>query len=346
MNPATRFTNLTIDQRATAIEQAATSRGVNPIIMEKDFWVSWLLGVLFSESDLRPHIVFKGGTSLSKVYQIIERFSEDVDLSISPAFVGVDVDAFEKIASRNRRDKAMKAMQKLCCEKAKEEIAPILEQTITRHLGEHPQGRWLSYEEDQQSQSPVIYFHYPGATPTGLDYIRRNVKLELGSLTDQQPVDHHTIRPWVADEFPEVFDDWQCEVVALDISRTFWEKITILHCEFHRPEELPTPDRYARHYYDVSRLLTYRNAQAFLADQALAARVADWKSKLFTREWARYDTARHGSLKLAPPEARRAALKRDYESMRPLFLKEPPKFEEVIRQLIDAEEKINSIAGR
>jgi hypothetical protein len=311
--------------------------------MEKDFWVSWLLGVLFSEPELSPHLVFKGGTSLSKVYNIIERFSEDVDLSISPAFVGVDVDAFEKIISRNRRDTAMKRMQQLCCEKAKENIAPILEQTITRYLGEPPLGRWLAYEEDRQSHSPVIYFHYPGATATSLEYIRRNVKLELGSLTDQQPTDHHTIRPWVADAFPDVFDDWQCDVVALGISRTFWEKITILHCEFHRPEDQATPDRYARHYSDVSRLLTHRDAPVFIADKALAARVADWKSKLFTRGWARYDTAKHGTLRLAPAEARRAALRRDYESMRPLFLNEPPIFEEVIRQLTVAEEMINSL---
>jgi hypothetical protein len=258
------------------------------------------------------------------------------------ALVGVDVDAFEKTPGRARRDAAMKDMQRLCCVKAKENITPLLEKTITSYLGEAPRGRWLTYEEDHQSQSPVIYFHYPGGTATGLTYIRRDVKLELGSLTDQQPIGRRVIRPWVADAFPAVFDDWQCEVVALDISRTFWEKATILHSEFHRPEELPTPDRYARHYFDVSRLLAHRDAPVFAADKALAVQVANWKSRLFPRAWARYDTAKHGSLRLAPPEARRLELGRDYGSMRPLFFNEPPKFEEVLGQLAAAEEKINA----
>ena len=304
--------------------------------------MSWLLGVLFSEPKLRSHIVFKGGTSLSKVYKIIDRFSEDVDLSISPAFVGVDVDAFEKITSRSGRDAAMRRMQQLCCEKAKETIAPLLESAITRFLGEPPHGFWLTQEEDQQTRTPVIFFHYPGAATTGMDYIRRNVKLELGSLTDQQPTDRQAIRPWVAEVFPDVFDDWRCDVIALDISRTFWEKLTILHCEFHRPEDQPTPDRYARHYSDVSRLLTHQDAPVFIANKLLATRVSEWKSKVFARRWARYDTARHGTLRLVPPEARRSALKKDYESMRPLFLNEPPSFEDVIRQLSVAEEKINA----
>ena len=88
MNPAPHFLELPPERRALAFDQAATSRGLHSAILEKDFWVCWLLGILFSEPDLAPHLVFKGGTSLSKVYNAIDRFSEDVDLSVSPAFVG------------------------------------------------------------------------------------------------------------------------------------------------------------------------------------------------------------------------------------------------------------------
>ena len=84
------------------------------VMVEKDFWVCWLLGLLFADPELAPHLVFKGGTSLSKVYGIIDRFSEDIDLSMSPAFVGVDEAAFEAMRSRTRRDAAMTQMQTQC----------------------------------------------------------------------------------------------------------------------------------------------------------------------------------------------------------------------------------------
>jgi predicted nucleotidyltransferase component of viral defense system len=97
VNPAPHFLTLTPQRRALAFEQAATQRGLNAAILEKDFWVCWLLGTLFSHPVLQPHLVFKGGTSLSKVFGVIDRFSEDVDLSVSPAFVGADAQPFRRV---------------------------------------------------------------------------------------------------------------------------------------------------------------------------------------------------------------------------------------------------------
>ena len=110
MNPARQFLALTPERRALAFEQAATQRAVDPVIIEKDFWVCWLLGVLFEKPRLAPYLVFKGGTSLSKVFGAIDRFSEDVDLSVSPAFVGADAKAFDALTSRTQRDVAMAEM--------------------------------------------------------------------------------------------------------------------------------------------------------------------------------------------------------------------------------------------
>lgn len=340
---ARAFLALTPQRRALAFEQAATQRAVHPVILEKDFWVCWLLSALFSHSALAPHFIFKGGTSLSKVFGVIDRFSEDVDLSVSPVFVGADVQALEAPASRTRRDAAVAEMQRLCSVKAKDTIAPLLEAAIRDALGAPAAGgSWLSYELDAHAQSPILYFHYPAVQTAGLDYVPRRVKLELGSLTDQQPTGRHAIQPWVAEEFPEVFADWRCEVIALELTRTFWEKATILHVEYHRPHDQPTPDRYARHYADVARLLEHGDAAAFLIDKAMCVRVADWKSRFFPRAWARYDLARHGSMRLVPPDDRRAALAEDYSVMRPLFLREPPPFEQLMEQLAAAERTINA----
>ena len=199
----------------------------------------------------------------------------------------------------------------------------------------------MTFELDPQAHSPILYFNYPAQQTTGLGYIRRNVKLELGSLTDQQPVGHHAVRPWVAEEFPSLFADWHCEVIALDLPRTFWEKATILHAEYHRPEDKAIPDRYARHYADTARLLEHPAAAAFLADKALCIRIADWKSRVFARASARYDLARHGTFRLVPPAHRWEALAGDYAVMKPMFLREPPAFDQVMQQLAAAEQTIN-----
>jgi len=344
LTPADQFLALPPDRRALAFAEAAARRGVNVVLMEKDFWVCWLLGVLFSDSDVGPHLVFKGGTSLSKVHGAIDRFSEDVDVSVSPAFVGADAAAFETLRSRTRRDAAVADMQRLCTAKVEQVIAPRLEAALRSALGTPAGGvPWLTLEVDPQSQSPNLYFGYPSAEAPALGYIRRSVKLELGSLTDQQPVGRHAVRPWVADFFPSLFSDWSCHVVALDLARSFWEKATLLHAEHHRPADQPTPDRYSRHYADVARLLDHADAAKFLADKALCRRVADWKSRVFARGWARYDLAAHGTLRLAPAPSRVEALDSDYAVMRPMFLNEPPPFEEVVRRLAHAEQSVNSM---
>ena len=193
-----------------------------------------------------------------------------------------------------------------------------------------------------RSRSPVLWFHYPTAEATGFTYLRRAVKLELGSLTDQQPTGQHAVRPWVADEFPQAFEDWTCVVTALELQRTFWEKATILHAEHHRPANLPMLDRYARHYADMARLLVHPEVAAMLADRATCARVVAWKSRVFARQWARYDLAQPPTFRMVPPASRIAELARDYEQMRPMFLAPPPAFDSVLAQLAQAEATFNA----
>lgn len=337
-----QFLSLPTERRALAFGQTAANLAASSVMVEKDFWVCWLLGLLFDDDELAPHLVFKGGTSLSKVYGVIDRFSEDIDLSLSPAFVGADEETFEALTSRTQRDAALARMQALCGERTRDTLAPRLEAAIAAQLGRRPDGSaWLSYEDDAVARSPVLWFHYPTAEATGFDYLKRAVKLELGSLTDQQPIGRHLVRPWVADAFPGAFADWGGMVTALELPRTFWEKATILHAEHHRPAELPMPDRYARHYADMARLLQHPQAGAMLADHALCARVATWKSRVFARRWASYDTALPGSFRLLPSPSRVIELARDYAQMQPMFLTPPPAFDSVLGQLKAAQDVLN-----
>ena len=334
------------ERRALAFAQTAARLAASSVMVEKDFWVCWLLGLLFEDADLAPHLVFKGGTSLSKVYGVIDRFSEDIDLSMSPAFVGADEEQLQAMTSRTGREAALARMQVQCAERTRGFLMPRLEAHIAAQLGERNSGaRWLRYEDDALSRSPVVHFEYPTAEATGFDYLKREVKLELGSLTDQRPTERHAVRPWVIDDFPAAFADWRCTVVALELPRTFWEKATILHAEHHRPEGHATPDRYARHYADMARLLQHAQAAAMLSDYALCARVVEWKSRMFARQWARYDLATPGTFRFLPAPHRTASLARDYAQMRAMFLAEPPGFDTVLARLEDAERRFNRPAS-
>jgi Nucleotidyl transferase AbiEii toxin, Type IV TA system len=336
------FLSLPEAEQKQAYEIATRSLNIDQIILEKDFWVSWLLGLLFSLPKTAPHLVFKGGTSLSKVFGVIDRFSEDIDLCLVPEFVGADAAGFDALTSRTRRDAAIMEMQALCSAKAQAVLMPELEAAIAGALGKSASGAWLRYELDADAKSPIVYFAYPSLQGGGFAYLKREVKLELGTLTDQQPTGRYPVKPLLADAFPKLFDGWVCEVTALELERTFWEKATILHAEFHRPEHLPTPSRYARHYFDMAKLLGHPQAAQYLADQTQCARVVSWKSRVFARSWARYDLAQPGSFRLAPPAQREADLALDYRIMRPMFMSEPPPFDEILAQLRQAEATLNA----
>lgn len=193
------FLKLPPDERRLYIEQAAIQRNISSVIMEKDFFVCWLLSILF-ESQFADNLVFKGGTSLSKIFGAINRFSEDIDLSLSPAFLGLP----ESAANRSQADKWWGKAEEACERAVQTQIMPMLEESALGVLGKHEQARY-EFVKDSQTQSPIILFHYPSSLSTGFDYIKRSVKLEFGSLTDQQPTGRYPIRPWIAEVFPTAF---------------------------------------------------------------------------------------------------------------------------------------------
>jgi hypothetical protein len=329
------FLALPADERRLYFEQAATRRNLSPVLLEKDFWVCWLLGILF-ESEFAPSLVFKGGTSLSKVFGVIDRFSEDIDLSVSPEFL----DLPDAGTSRNQANKWMTRAEAACATAVQQQIGPSLEGAVTAVLGKG-ERQWFAFLIDSSTNSPVLLFHYPSSQPTGFDYLKRSVKLEFGSLTDQQPIGRHPVRPWIADAISSAFPDWQCEVVALEVERSFWEKATILHTEYHRPLEKPTPDRFSRHYADTAALAGHTAAQKAIGLHDLRDRVVAWKGQFFGSAWASYHLARPGTFRLVPPPVRLPALNRDYQAMRQMYLSEPPSFDDVLATLADLEHRIN-----
>jgi hypothetical protein len=170
------------------------------------------------------------------------------------------------------------------------------------------------------------------------------VVLELGTHAEFVPHANFTIRSFAADEFPNVIRDADAAVVALLAKRTFWEKATILHAEFHRPREKPMPDRYSRHYYDLAMLARGSLRKEALADLALLTDVVKHKQTFYPAAWARYDIARSGTLHLVPPEERKATLEKDYRNMGVMIFSEPPAFDKIMAELNALEDEVNKPA--
>ena len=336
-----RFSTLPPGERAIYINELAARRGISTVIVEKDFWVVWALAHLFALPLLKDQLVFKGGTSLSKVFGAIDRFSEDIDLSISPVLLDFEEIALEE-TSVSQRQKRMKKLEEKSIEVVRQQITPLLESSFQTELGSPLTGEsWLICQVDAASHSPVVLFQYPQSVSDTISYIPKVVKIEFGSLTDQRPVGARRIAPLVAELGADLFEDFSANVVALEIERTFWEKATILHAEYHRPQEKPMRDRFSRHYSDFAALWRHPGGQSAHTDIDLLERVVLHKSRFFASGWAKYDLAIPGSLRLTPPDYRMTELKADYEKMTDMFLSPPPPFESILTTVREAEAAIN-----
>ena len=194
----------------------------------------------------------------------------------------------------------------------------------------------------------TVLFTYPNAiNPSGAgvpaaSYVAPIVRLEMGARSDPYPTGTHDIISYAAEEYPDQFEIPTCAVQVLEAQRTFWEKATILHAEYHRPESTWTMGRLSRHYYDLAQLATSEIAERAIADIELLKRVATHKKVFFRSGWAKYDEARPGSLRLVPPQSKQISLRRNYNSMEQMFFGERPSFEHIIATLQELEDRINS----
>lgn len=330
------FAQLSQKQRNEIFEASAEERGLVPAIIEKDFWVCWLLRQLFNAPELRGKLVFKGGTSLSKVHGLIERFSEDIDLVLAWGLIGYGeegVDPWQKMPSANKQNRFNLDFNEKAARYIRETLCPLVE-SITSSVD----GIQCVIPDDPH----VIEVHYPAAF--GSSAFAPEVKLEIGPLASWVPKGSHIIRPYAAEDFPRVFDDPDCLVIAITAERTFWEKATILHQQAHRTANKPMPTRYSRHYYDLFQMTRSDVAANAIADLYLLDDVVKFKQRFYRSPWASYDTAKPGTFRLMPSESGRTVLRKDYAAMRPMFFSDPPPWDDILDGLRILEEQINSAA--
>ncbi len=331
--------NLTPAQRAELFNAAAQKLGIGPVALEKDFWVCWTLRELFALPGISEHLIFKGGTSLSKVWRAIQRFSEDIDVSLSKEWLGFGGDQNPELQdSRKKQGRKLEELAAACAEKVRVGLLPALQTQATAALGADGWTMTISAQDPQE-----LLFRYPSSLPAmpGTEYIEREVKIECGARSDRWPADDRTILPYVAEAYPDAINDAMVPVRVLSIERTFWEKATILHAEAHRPADKATPGKFSRHYADLAALADHADSAGAIARDDLRARVVEHKQVFFAASWAKYETAVPGTFMLLPSEERLARLAADYREMQIMYFGEPKPWAEIVARLQTLQAQLN-----
>ncbi|MGV6483081.1 nucleotidyl transferase AbiEii/AbiGii toxin family protein [Stenotrophomonas indicatrix] len=331
-----------LDKEAqSALLELALNRGHGPnaAVLEKDIWLCLVLQELFSMPDSLP-MVFKGGTSLSKVYAAISRFSEDVDVTLDwrklvapPA----DLDTLSNNAIRNLSDRIQEELQK----HLENKLRPALEQQLKRHAN-------VSVDFAQDSQGNIIkdalVVRYPSAADYGDGYIRPSVLIEFGGRNDIEPEEEKVITPEVATLFPDVQFP-QARVTVLSPIRTFWEKATLAHDEAHRPvEKKRSSERQSRHWYDLFRLADHSIGRDALKSRTILEQVVVTKARFFKYGFSRYDSCLNGGFRIIPDQNALSELQADYVTMTKssMFYGSPVDWATVENRLRVLEKEINT----
>lgn len=337
------FLTQPVERQRILYEEAARRLGLSAGSVEKDLWVCWTLRALFRLPSSGSHLTFKGGTSLSKGWKLIDRFSEDIDIVIDREFLGFGgADAPEGAATNRQRAKKLELLMVACQRHVQEVLRPSLEQEIQRLLPASELWRLEADADDADGQT--LLFHYPpamGATA----YVRPVVKIELGARSDTEPSATPKITPYLADALPDELVDAAFTVRAVAPERTFWEKVALLHEETYREGAAAPKPRLARHYYDLWCLITRGVAERVVRDTDLFDRVAAHRAVFFRRSRDAQTSFTPGSLRLVPDAGRRTQWRRDYDAMREsMFFGEAPEFDEVLDVVAKFEETFNAIA--
>jgi hypothetical protein len=324
-----KIANLPKQQRSELFLETATLMNTTNSIVEKDFWVVWTLDKIFSDDRLNKILMFKGGTSLSKVFNLIGRFSEDIDLILDWRLVSNE-NPLNDQESKNKQVRFNEQINENAKEYIQNELLPIISHILS------PLCTCIIAEDGFS-----INVRYQNAFDD--NYLRPEILLEIGPLASWLPSDSFEISSFAAQKFPQVFEKTKCSVNTIVAKRTFWEKATILHHEANRPLDSAMPTRYSRHYYDLAMMVQNEVKDEALADLELLKNVVEFKQKFYPRTWAKYEEAVPGTLKLLPPEFRLDSLEKDYKAMQNMIFDKYISFEEIIEILENLEKEINEI---
>ena len=353
------FARLPGPDRAALFAEASARSGLPLAIIEKDFWVCWMLDRLWA-SPFASHLIFKGGTSLSKCFGLIQRFSEDIDIGLSRDLLNLGDDPLAPNLSRSQRNRRVEAQKEAAKSWIETTFLDAVSEIIRADLGAEGEKSWSWQIEHDSDGMPKLRWNPPpsqakrrGKPPLVNAYLSRSVMVEIGSRAAHWPASFHEISPYAAQQIPEAFESPSASICTLEVGRTFWEKATILHVLHHETQDdlekgKPTRERerFSRHCYDLHCIASSQAGADAARDFDLLADVVKFKRAFFcssnTKE-AQYEDARPGSLRLAPHPALEGFLRSDYAKMRKsgMFFGEAPSWSAIQQTLQDVESRIN-----
>ena len=332
------FLQLAASERREAISVAAAASGRPLHLLDKDVWLVWALDVLF-RAPFADHLVFKGGSSLSKAYGIIKRFSEDVDLTydiraLAPDLVGPSAEPLPPNRSQEKRwTKEIRTRLPLWIS---DHVVPAVKSALAEQR--------LSAEISVDGEKAFIEYE-PVAKGSG--YTRPAVMLEFGARSTGEPSELRPVRCDAAEHVTGVMFP-TANPRVMRPQRTFWEKATAVHVFCEQREFRGGGDRFARHWHDLSRLDQAGIADKALADHALALAVARHKAIFFAErnsagELIDYEAAVSGELHLVPTGKALERLSIDYAEMLEdgLLLGDAEPFVQLLGHCRDLQERAN-----
>ncbi len=330
--------------RRDVFEAVASRLDTLPSYVEKDFWVSLVLEVLYNQLPVEhPRLLFKGGTSLSKAFGLIRRFSEDIDLVVyreDLGFAGIHDPTVTGDLSNRERNALFGKLREACSSY----IIGDLTSELAASIDQIAEGcRVVPDETDADRQTLLI--EYPTQYPSSVSaYVAPRVKIEAGARSALEPTLDCTVTPILGDELPA----WSFEVGNVRViapERTYWEKLLILHglhCGYRDEQRLPSDrDRVSRHYYDVAMITATETGRSALTRTELLDAVRNHNLIAFRQAWKRFEEAVPGSLRLVPQAELSTVIESDYRAMEGMILGDAPTFEWVMEQIEFAEAAIN-----
>jgi hypothetical protein len=313
--------------------------------IEKDFWVCWTLQTLYHRlPENRPRLLFKGGTSLSKAYDLIQRFSEDIDITVFREDLdqAATVEDLKALSNKQRR-RRLDAIRDTC----RAYIVGPLKDGLAAALAEDTGGLGHVDVDADDPDGQTLLIWYPEVEPRDGTYVRPAVRIESGAKSALDPHRHVVIRPYIADDVPDL-DLAVSEVTTIDPDRTFWDKVVIVHGLrrwYERRGVLRQEgQRVSRHYYDLHCLIASDIGRTALANLELAADCVRHARMFFNRPDYDLASAAPGSFAIAPMGGMIDALRRDYGNTVAMIFGSPPTFDEILASVVALDATANLAA--
>ena len=333
--------NELVDRLAMLQQTEATHLGINQVAIEKDWWVTVTLKALF-QTDSCESLIFKGGTSLSKGFNIIERFSEDIDLSISHLFFGIEK------TNKSQRDKLKKLARRYIQETLSTQLdVQLKDMGISGYIIENvtqvqdKSGEWKPIDSDKDPT--VILLHYPSIVENTISYIPPRVKIEISCLSMDEPTEERYIHSLIGETFEEEDIDANCKIRTVVPTRTFLEKLFLLAEEFQKDK--PRSVRMSRHLYDLEKLMDTEYGREALDDRTLYDAIVEHRRAYYALKYVNYDLHAPATINFMIPEQAIESWKSDYADMRRFFIYgQSLEFDAVMQKIAELQERVRAIA--